>query len=151
MSQYCSNQAVRRKSSWGNDAGANFRNTRVPETNFSAFVHSPAFCGAESTTAVRTLTTGPFPAFPGFFRELRWRRGSIAAHQWRWRQRGVVASVEDVTSALNQISREYSDAPGPFERAGVVSLLAKLYADGTVFADNRPRDAEMVSVDVSVF
>ncbi|CAN0144527.1 unnamed protein product, partial [Pylaiella littoralis] len=76
--------------------------------------------------------------------ELRWRRGSIAAHQWRWRQRGVVASVEDVTSALNQISREYSDAPGPFERAGVVLLLAKLYADGTVFADNRPRDAEML-------
>lgn len=83
--------------------------------------------------------------FPDFFRKHLRRRDSIAAHQWRWRQRHVVVSVEDVTSTLNRISRKYADAPGQIERAGVISLLAKLYADGTAFADNRPRDAETVS------
>lgn len=61
-----------------------------------------------------------------------------------------MASVEDVTSALNRISRNYADVPGPIERTGVVSLLAKLYADGSIFYDNRPRVAETVSIDVSV-
>lgn len=78
-------------------------------------------------------------------RKLLGRRDCIAAHQRRWRQRHVIASVEDVTSALNRICREYADAPGPIERMCVVSVLAKLYADGTIFAENRPRDAGTVS------
>lgn len=71
----------------------------------------------------------------------------IAAHRRRWRQRHAMActrSVADVASTLVRISREYPDAPQPLGRTGIVSILAKMYADGAAFAENRQRDIETV-------
>lgn len=67
-----------------------------------------------------------------------------ASHKQRCSQRYVVVSVEDATTALRRISRAFADAPKPVERIGVVSLLAKMYADGTAFADNLTRCCEAV-------
>lgn len=72
------------------------------------------------------------------------RRRLTASQKQRCRQRHVVVSVEEATTALNRISSGFADAPKPVERVEVVSLLAKIYANGTAFADNRPRCCEAV-------
>ena len=53
-------------------------------------------------------------------------------------------SVADVASTLVRISRDYPDAPRPLGRTGIVSILAKMYADGAAFVGNRQRDIETV-------
>lgn len=59
-------------------------------------------------------------------------------------QQHVVVSVDDVAAALKRISSTFADAPKPVERVGVVSLTAKIYAEGAAFADNQPRCCEAV-------
>ncbi|CAN0470343.1 unnamed protein product, partial [Ectocarpus sp. 12 AP-2014] len=71
----------------------------------------------------------------------RWRN-AVAAHQRRWHHRRVrSASVEDVTLAFDRISNQYANSPRKSGRAEVVSLLARVYANGA-FASNRQRENE---------
>ena len=56
-------------------------------------------------------------------------------------------SVADMASALVRISREYPGAPQPLGRTEIVSILAKMYADGAAFAGNGQRDLETVGRD----
>lgn len=71
-----------------------------------------------------------------------------AAHRKGWFKRHAFVSVEVMTLTLNRISRRYAHAPRPIDRVGTVSLLRKVYADGTAFADNRRRLFETVRVSL---
>lgn len=73
-------------------------------------------------------------------------RQKVDAHRHRWHLRHARTCMAEAILAIARIRRKYPESiQRPVDHSRIITLLAKLYADGVVFAANRQRDMDTVS------